>query len=116
MSSGNNKRGALFMENKHTKGIVLPIIALGLDFAPVLIFVLLFSLLRADVSAILLLPVLLAPVIGVILGVAALRRGKERTGIIGKIIAITAIALPLGFVAFVIIFFIGASVGLIPLM
>jgi len=99
---------------KHKNEIGLPIIALCLDFAPVLL-VFLGSLVRGLSSAALLLALLL-PVAGLITGIVSLSRGKARIGIVGKILAIIAIVLPLAFVAFIVILFIGAVTGLISFM
>lgn len=99
---------------KHKNEIGLPLIALFLDFAPVLL-VFLGSLVRGLSSAALLLALLL-PVAGLITGIVSLSRGKARIGIVGKILAIIAIVLPLAFVAFIVIIFIGAVTGLISFM
>jgi ABC-type dipeptide/oligopeptide/nickel transport system permease component len=58
----------------------------------------------------------LSPLAGVIAGIVSLCRGKARIGTAGMIIAIVAIGAPLAVVAFVIIFFVGAVTGMIPLM
>ncbi|MDR1804021.1 MAG: hypothetical protein LBQ94_10505 [Treponema sp.] len=93
-------------------GLGLPIIALGLDLAPVLVF-LLNSIMWSSVA---LLFVVLFPVAGLIMGIVALTLGKGKISRIGKIISIIAISLPLAVVLFVIVIFIGAVTGLISLM
>ena len=95
-------------------GIGLPLIALGLDLAPVLLIVL-NSIIQGVLSFTFLFMVLL-PIAGLITGVVALTLGKDRIGRTGKIIAIIAISLPLAFVLFIIVFFIGAVTGVISLM
>ena len=95
--------------------IVLPLTALGLDLAPVLIF-LLNSSIAWGFTAIALLFVVLFPVAGLIMGTAALTLGKGKMSKIGKTLAIIAISLPLAVVLLIIIIFIGAVTGLISLM
>jgi len=95
-------------------GLGLPIIALGLDLVPVLIFFL-NSLIRGLTSFALLLLVLL-PVAGLVTGIVSLSLGKGKISIIGKTLAIIAISLPLVCVAFIIVIFIGVVTGLISLM
>jgi len=97
-----------------SKGIALPLIALGLDLIPVLIIC--ASLLLRGMSAIILFLLVLSPAAGLVTGIVSLCRGKGRTGIAGKIIAVTAIVIPLAFVAFVVVIFIGAVTGVISLM
>ena len=98
----------------HGNRIGLPLIALGLDLAPIPI-VFLGSITRG-LTALTFLFVVLFPIAGLITGVVSLARGKDRTGKIEKIIAIIAISLPLALVLFVLVFFIGAVTGLISLM
>jgi len=95
-------------------GIGLPIIALGLDLAPVLI-VILSSTLRGTTAFVLLFVVLL-PVAGLITGIFSLSLGKGRIGKPGKVLAIIAISLPLALVIFILVIFIGVVTGLISLM
>jgi hypothetical protein len=95
-------------------GLRLPIIALGLDLAPVLIFLL--NSITRGFTAIALLFVVLLPIAGLITGIVSLTLGKDRMGRIGKILAIIAISLPLAVVLFVIVIFIGVVTGLISLM
>lgn len=99
---------------KHKNEIGLPLIALCLDFTPVLL-IFLGSLGRGLSSSVLLLALLL-PVAGLMTGIVSLSRGKSRIGIAGKILAIIAIVLPLSLVAFIVIFFIGAVTGVISFM
>jgi len=101
------------METQKNK-IGLPLIALGLDFLPVLL-VYINSLTQGAISFILLLIVAL-PIAGLITGIVALSQGKGKIGIVGKIIAIIAIALPVIVIALIVIFFIGVATGLISLM
>jgi hypothetical protein len=96
-------------------GIALPIVALGLDFAPVLI-ILLNSIIRGGVLASALLFAVLLPVAGLITGIVSLSLWKDRIGKIGKILAIVAISLPVALVLFIIVIFVGAVTGLISLM
>ena len=95
-------------------GIGLPLIALGLDFLPVL-FIFLNWILQGAAASILLLAVL-SPIAGLMMGIISLIRGKGRIGTAAKLIAVIAIALPAAFVTFIIIFFVGAMTGIIPLM
>ena len=95
-------------------GLGLPIIALGLDLAPVLI-VFLGSIMRG-MPAFALLFVVLLPIAGLITGIVSLSLVKGRIDKIGKILAIFAISLPAALVLCVIVVFIGATTGLISLM
>ena len=95
-------------------GIGLPLIALGLDLAPILI-IFLGSIMRGLTSFTLLFTVFL-PVTGLVMGVVSLTLWKDRIGKIGKVLAIIAISLPLALVIFIIVFFIGAVTGVISLM
>ena len=95
-------------------GIVLPIVALGLDLAPVLIFLL--NLVTRSLPSFTLLFMVLFPVAGLITGIVALTLGKGKISKIGEILAIIAMSLPLALVLFIVIFFIGAVTGLISLM
>jgi hypothetical protein len=90
-------------------------IALALDLLPVLLVFLLNSL-RGGVSSIIILAMIASPIAGVIIGFCAIREGKQEVGIAGMIISIAAIALPLVFVLAVVMFFIGATTGVITLM
>ena len=94
--------------------IGLPLLALGLDLAPVLI-VILSSIIRGTTAFVLLFAVLL-PVAGLITGIAALTLGKGRIGKPGKVLSIIAISLPLALVIFILVIFIGVVTGLISLM
>jgi len=111
----NAGRVAYSMPTIHHKNEVgLSLIALGLVLAPIFI-IQLSSLLHWSLSFLWLIAVL-SPIAGLIVGVVSLRRGKNRIGIAGMIIAIIAITTPLAVGAFVIIFFIGAMTGVISLM
>ena len=99
-------------DEKISAVISLPLVALGLDLFPVLMIF--FS--RRSISSFSLLFMLMLPVIGVIMGVSSLRRGKGRRYLAGNIIAIVAVALPVFFVVFVIVIFIGIVTGVISLM
>lgn len=108
----NNEKNTSIETDMPHNNIVLPLVALGLVSVP-FIFVLLSSLgIRIPMYSLF---AIMSPMVGCIVGIAALQR-KERISSIGKIIAIIAVALPLAFVALVIIFFIGAATGLISLM
>ena len=96
--------------------LTLPLIALCLSVLPVPIIIITLFGLAAGFAAVMLLPTLLSPVVGLVMGVIYLSKGKARTCRCGKILAVIAIALPLSAVVFVIIFFIGAMTGIIPLM
>ena len=101
------------MENNRN-GIGLPITALGLDLAPVLIIF--FSSIIRGLTAVSLLFVVLLPIAGLIMGIVSLTLGKDQIGKIGKILAIIAISLPGAVVLCIIAIFIGAVTGLISLM
>jgi hypothetical protein len=101
------------MENRKN-GIALPIVALGLDLAPVLIFIL--NSITWGFTAVTLLFAVLFPIAGLIIGIVSLTMGKDRIGKIGKILAIIAISLPGAVVLCVIVIFVGAVTGLISLM
>ena len=96
------------------RGIALPLIALGLDLAPVLISFL--ASITRGVLAFTLLFMVLLPVAGLTTGIVSLSLWKDRIGKIGKILAIIAVSLPLAVVLFIIVIFIGAATGLISLM
>ena len=98
--------------NQSKNGVSVPLIALGLDLFPVLI-ILLSS--RLYVLSSFFLFALLAPLAGMITGVTYLSQAKGRTGA-GKVIAVIATALPLAFIALVVVIFIGATTGVISLM
>ena len=93
--------------------ILLPLIALGLDFLPILMSGIMSFGIRIPAVNLLM---LLSPISGLILGIVALSKGKAHIGTIGKIIALLAVALPLAIVGLVIFFFVGAATGLISLM
>ena len=95
-------------------GLGLPIIALGLDLAPVLL-IFLYSITRGATAFVLLFAVLF-PIAGLITGIVYLSQGKGKIGSIGKILAIIAISLPLAVVLLFLVIFIGAVTGLISLM
>ena len=100
---------------KHLKNAIgLPLIALGLALAPLLL-VFLGSLGLWLPSGIILV-MILSPIFGLILGIVSLNEGIERIGKVGKTLAIAAIISPLSFVAFTLILFMGVATGRIPLM
>jgi hypothetical protein len=101
------------MENNRY-GIGLPITALGLDLAPILIFFL-ASIIRGW-SPFTPLSMLLFPIAGLVTGIVTLTLGKGKISKIGKILAIIAVSLPVAFVAFILIIFIGVVTGVILLM
>jgi len=100
-------------EKKYTAKPVMPIIAVVLDILPVLIIIISR---RFPMSALIFLFTLLMPIAGMVLGIVCLYLGKQRMGKAGIILAFIAVGLPLSFIAFILIFFIGASTGLIRLM
>lgn len=114
----NKKNESAYVDSiRSTQGknnIVLPLIALGLDLSPILLVYLSSFIQRFSSLAILFIVVM--PIAGLVTGVVSLNRGKGRMGIAGKVIAIAAIVLPLALIALIIIFFIGASTGIISLM
>ena len=84
------------------KNITLPVIAIILDFSPVL-FSFLASLSTMFLSLFLI--SILAPVIGIITGIIALCQGRKRIGIIGTVLAVIAISAPFIFVFAIIMAF-----------
>ncbi|MDR1538328.1 MAG: hypothetical protein LBU32_10095 [Clostridiales bacterium] len=98
------------------KEIGLPLIALGLNLFPWLLFF------AASLTQLQVLTsfafhfMVLSPITGLIMGVISLCQGKARIGMAGKILAIVAIAWPLFWVAYFIVFFIGAATGVISFM
>jgi len=99
---------------QHKPEIALPIVALGLDFVPVLMFFL--ANLDVGFGGFWILSILLCPITGLIMGVMALCRGKQRIGIAGKVIAIIAIGLTVAFAVIIVVFLVGAVTGVIPFM
>ena len=96
------------------KRIRLPLVALGLDLMPFLIYyVLRFNM---AVTSFFLLSAVMFPIFGAVTAIAAIREGKKEIGVLGMVIAILAFALPLVFVGAVLIFVIGAMTGMIALM
>jgi ABC-type dipeptide/oligopeptide/nickel transport system permease component len=95
-------------------GIVLSLIALGLDL--VAIFLIALNSLGLGLPSVVILFIVLLPLLGLMTGIACLAKGKKRMGKAAKAIAIIAIALPLSFVGFVLVLFIGVATGMIPLM
>ena len=92
--------------------IGLPLLALGLSLVPFLLGISGLSLF----SSFILLLMVLSPIAGLITGVSSLKRGKRRIGLTGIVISIIAITIPIAFAALIVIFFIGVSTGMIPLM
>jgi hypothetical protein len=96
------------------KEIKLPLVALGLDFLPM--FFILLTTWGLKWISFFGLVMILSPITGMLVGIAALRRGREQNGTVGMIIAIIAIALPLICVGLILYLFIGAATGLITFM
>jgi len=99
---------------QHKPEIALPLVALGLDLVPVLLFFL--ANLNVGFSGFWLLSLILCPIAGLLMGIAALCRGKQRIGLAGKVIAIIAIGLTVSFGLVIVIFLVGAVTGVIPSM
>lgn len=100
---------------KHQKNkVVLPLIALALDFFPFLLPSL--ELFGLRLSSYMFLFLILSPIAGLITGVIALSRGKEKIGAVGKMLALIAITIPLTLIAFIVILFIGVSTNIISFM
>jgi hypothetical protein len=99
---------------RRKKEIGLPLIALTLDIVPVLYLV--FTASGSGAGGLATLFTILLPLAGIVTGVTALGRGKDRIGTSGKILAIIAIVLPLIPVALIIVLAIGAMTGVISLM
>ena len=94
----------------------LPLLALGFDLLPVLFWSIGSLVPPGQFASVVLLVSVMCPIIGLVIGVTALTRRKERIGNIGKIIAILAVALPIAAAVFLLLFFIGAMTGIISLM
>ena len=109
-----DKHGTIFMTQKNKIETGLPLIALCLDFVPVLL-VLIGSLIQG-LSSFALLFMILSPIAGLMTGIISLNKGKDRIGVIGRTLAIIAVTLPLALIVIILIFFIGAATGLISLM
>lgn len=92
------------------KKVVLPIIALLFEILP---FV--FVTFRG-ISGVVLLLMLILPIVGFILGVSSLHKERAKIGTVGMIIAIIAVALPILLIGAIIVFFIGATTGIISFM
>ena len=95
-------------------GLRLPLIALGLDFAPILLIALTSRV--AGLQGLLFLLVLLCPVAGLITGIMAFVRGRGSLSLAAKIIAGVAILLPFSFIVLIVLLFVGAATGVISLM
>ena len=93
--------------------ILLPLIALGLDFLPIFMGYLMSFGIRIPAVNLLM---ILSPISGLILGIVALSKGKAHIGTIGKIVALFAVALPLAIIGLVIFIVVGAATGLISFM
>ena len=94
--------------------LAIPIAAFCLVLIPVPVIYFLSRL--GGFAAAALFPGLLSPIAGLVMGVFYLGRGKDRINRLGKILAVTAIVLPLSLLGFIAVFFFGAVTGLIPLM
>lgn len=95
---------------KNKKQLWLSIVALLLEILPFMLLMLVGG------NGFTLLFLLIAPIAGLILGVDLLRKGKKNIGIFAMTGAIIAIALPSLLIGCIIVFFIGITTGLIPLM
>ncbi|MDR2749071.1 MAG: hypothetical protein LBC41_00290 [Clostridiales bacterium] len=78
------------------KKSILPAISLALDFMPVLCVLL--ALINRQLLAILPIGILL-PIVGIVLGIVSLCLGRKRIGTIGVVLSSTAVALPVIFIA-----------------
>jgi hypothetical protein len=97
---------ALSAANDGENGMLLPLVALGLELLPVLIV---FVGLRfRGVSSALLLIAVALPIIGFVIAIQSLCLMKKRGGLAGKLIAGVAVALPPVFVVSVVLLFLGA--------
>ena len=84
-------------ENENTIG--LPLLALVLDILPILILIIFSSALKHGLSFLF---IVLPPIAGATTGVVSLC--LEKGGLVGKRLAIIAIALPLSLVAIIVVF------------
>ncbi|MDR1328095.1 MAG: hypothetical protein LBK23_00640 [Oscillospiraceae bacterium] len=100
---------------RRKKEIGLPLIALALDIVPILLYVV-FIASGSGAGGLETLFTILLPLAGIVTGVTALGRGKDRIGTAGKTLAIIAIVLPLIPVALIVVLAIGAMTGVISLM
>ena len=100
--------------DENGKGIVQPLLALGLVLLPVLIMYAGQHMYRA--TSVLLLLCIALPIIGFNIGLQSLFAMKGKRNFAGKLIAVTAVTLPSAAVLFVVVFFIGATTGIISLM
>ena len=96
--------------------IGLPVLALCLAALPIAFYYVAMNYFPLTLSGIAILAILVLPIVGLILGIAALSRGKTRIGGVGKALSIVAISIPACMIAFVLIFFAGVFTGLIPFM
>ncbi len=92
------------------KRVALPIAALSLEIFPFL-FLGLFT-----GSGFIMLLTMSCPVVGLVLGILSLCMKKPQIGLAGKIIAIVAVSIPVLLIGAIMVFFVGASTGVIPLM
>lgn len=112
--------GGVVMENQSPKfqkerssgrkRVALPIAALSLEIFPFL-FLGLFT-----GSGFIMLLTMSCPVVGLVLGILSLCMKKPQIGLAGKIIAIVAVSIPVLLIGAIMVFFVGASTGVIPLM
>ena len=93
--------------------ITLPLIALGLVVLPVFLALFMLSGLYLPIPSLVL---IISPVVGIIVGIAALCRGKEHIGRVGMIVAFIAVTSPLALIALVFVIFIGAMTGQVSFM
>ncbi|MCL2070935.1 MAG: hypothetical protein FWH07_01735 [Oscillospiraceae bacterium] len=94
--------------------LLLPILALSIEVAAALLF-LLGSMFQIAGGFVVLFAILLL-ISGFILAIAGLGNGVKEIGKPGLVLSIIAIAIPLAPVLFIIVFLIGAATGMIALM
>ena len=100
--------------NRRNK-ISLPQIALFLMLVPVL-FGFVNSILPPHLAAISVLITVLSPLVGLIVAIYSLISGSKDNGSLGRRVAIIVCSIPLGFIAFFFIIYVGAATGIISLM
>ena len=109
-----NNQGEDSPETTHNKSsIAWPIIAVALALLPVLIFFL--SVIRANLPFDTIAFVLLSPIVGLVLGIAILSRGKARVSLAGRVLSIIAVIIPLSYLAYVVVIMISLQTGAISI-
>ena len=114
MDNSTNKLNTSAAASNQKNRLALSFLALGLSLLP--FFLLFISSLGVILSGFFLTIMLLSPIVGIIVGVAALAQPASPLGVLGKVLAIIAIAIPLCLIFFILIIFIGAVTGLISFM